>query len=134
MSNELKVSFYLRHKEEKKDGTVPIMGRIPIEKSMAQFSAKCSVAVSIWDTKAARAIGKSKVATELNRTLDMITLAIHTSNKEQVNRIGNATATEVKNAFQGIASGQITLLAYCDRFYEELGARVGVNLTHRSLE
>ena len=27
MSQELKVNFYLRHKEIKKDGSVPIMGR-----------------------------------------------------------------------------------------------------------
>ncbi len=132
MSNELKVSFYLRHKEKKKDGTVPIMGRITIEKSMAQFSAKCSVAVPLWDIKAARAIGKSRVATKLNRALDKITFAIHTSHKDLINRKGSTTATEVKNTFQGIASGQITLLAYCDKFYEELGARVGVNLTPKS--
>ena len=132
MSNELKVSFYLRHKEEKRDGTVPIMGRITIGKSMAQFSAKCNVTVSLWDTKSARAIGKSKVATELNRALDKITLAIHSNHKELLNRKGSVTVVEVKNAFQGIASGQITLLTYCDKFYDELAARVGVNLTPRS--
>lgn len=43
MSEELKVSFYLRHKEVKKDGTAPIMGRTSIGKQMAQFSAKLSV-------------------------------------------------------------------------------------------
>ena len=72
MSQELKVNFYLRHKEMKQDGTVPIMGRVTIDKQMAQFSAKLSVAVSLWDTKSSRAIGKSKVATNLNRTLDKI--------------------------------------------------------------
>ncbi|MFI3306232.1 MAG: hypothetical protein R3Y68_06945 [Rikenellaceae bacterium] len=30
MSNELKLGFYLRHKEIKSDGTVPIMGRISV--------------------------------------------------------------------------------------------------------
>lgn len=47
MGNELKVSFYLRHQEIRKDGTVPIMGRITIGKQMAQFSAKLSVAISL---------------------------------------------------------------------------------------
>ncbi len=126
MSKDLKVSFYLRHKEVKKDGTVPIMGRITIGKSMAQFSAKCSVADKLWDTKAARAIGKSRVATELNKALDKITVAIHTQHKELLIRKNLVTATEVKNAFQGIASGQITLLEYCNKYYKELEARVGV--------
>lgn len=44
-NNGAKVNFYLRHKEIKKDGTVPIMGRITIGKQMAQFSAKLSVAI-----------------------------------------------------------------------------------------
>lgn len=42
---EVKVSFYLKRNEEKADGTVPIPGRIRIEKSMVQFSAKVSVPV-----------------------------------------------------------------------------------------
>lgn len=53
MSQELKVNFYLRHKEIKKDETVPIMGRITIGKQMAQFSAKLSALISLWDIKAA---------------------------------------------------------------------------------
>lgn len=40
---EVKVSFYLKRNEEKADGTVPVLGRIRIGKSMVQFSAKVSV-------------------------------------------------------------------------------------------
>ena len=129
MSTELKVSFYLRHKEEKKDGTVPIMGRITIGKSMAQFSAKCSVLISLWSIKSSRAIGKSRVATELNVTLDKIALSIHNHHKELTTRQGEVVAVEVKNAFQGIAAGQVTLLDYCEDYYKRMSARVGVNLT-----
>ncbi|MFR9533313.1 MAG: site-specific integrase [Rikenellaceae bacterium] len=132
MSKDLKVGFYLRHKEVRRDGSVPIMGRITIGKEMAQFSAKCYVAEKLWDTKSARAIGKSKVATELNQALDRISVAIHTAYKELLDRKDKVTAVEIKNTFQGMASGQITLLQYCDRFYNELSARVGVTLTPRS--
>ena len=132
MSKVLKVSFYLRHKEIRKDGTVPIMGRITIDKEMAQFRAKCYVPENLWDTKSARAKGKSKVATELNTALDKITVAIHTQYKELLNRKGCASASEVKDSFQGLASSQITLLTYCDKYYKELEARVGVNLTPKS--
>ncbi|MFR9496357.1 MAG: site-specific integrase [Rikenellaceae bacterium] len=131
MSKELKVSFYLRHKEVRKDGTIPIMGRITIGKSMAQFRAKCYVAENLWDTKAARALGKSKVATTLNQNLDKINLAIHSHYKELLQRKGEATAAEVKTLFQGVASGQDTLLKYCDLYYERLEARVGIDLSER---
>ncbi len=82
MSKELKVNFYLRHKEVRKDGTVPIMGRITIGREMAQFRTKCYVPENLCDTKSARVIGKSKIATELNCALDKITVAIHTQYKE----------------------------------------------------
>lgn len=134
MSEELKVSFYLRHKEVKKDGTVPIMGRISIGKQMAQFSAKLSVPISLWDIKAARALGKSKVATELNRSLDKIVVSIHASHEELIERKGSATPKEVTIAFQGMASGQESLLDYCDKFHKMMLQRVGINLKVKSCD
>ncbi len=129
MSKKLKVSFYLRHKELRKDGTVPIMGRITIGKTMAQFSAKCYVSEKIWDTKSARAIGKSKIAKELNTSLDRINLSIHTIYDDLLNRKVEVTAFEVKNQFQGIASEQESLMSYCAKFRENLKPRIGINLT-----
>ena len=132
MSKELKVHYYLRHKEVKSDGTAPIMGRITIGKSMVQFSAKCSVQVSLWDTKSARATGKSKAATELNRELDKINLSIHSHYKELLAKKEDISAEEVKNAFQGIASEQETLIGYCNRYNHQLSARIGINITLES--
>lgn len=132
MSNELKVSFYLKRNEVKSDGTVPITGRITVGKSMAQFSAKCSVQVSLWDTQSGRAIGKSKTATELNRALEKINLSIHTHYKELLAKKEKTTAVEVKNAFQGIASEQETLISSCDKYESMLSQRVGVTITLES--
>ncbi len=132
MSKELKVHYYLRHKEVKSDGTTPIMGRITIGKSMVQFSAKCSVQVSLWDTKSARATGKSKAATGLNRELDKISLSIHSRCKELLAKKEEISAEEVKNAFQGIASEQETLIGYCNRYNHQLAARIGINITLES--
>ena len=132
ISKELKVHYYLRHKEVKGDGATPIMGRITIGKSMVQFSAKCSVQVSLWDTKSARATGKSKAAAELNRKLDKISLSIHSHYKELLAKKENVSPEEVKNAFQGIASEQETLIGYCNRYNHQLTARIGVNITLES--
>ena len=132
MSQELKVHYYLRHKELKNDGSAPIMGRITIGKSMVQFSAKCSVQVSLWDTKSARATGNSKVAAELNRILDQTTLSIHSHYKDLLAKKEKVSAEEVKNAFQGIVSGQETLIGYCDKYDKMLAARIGVNMTLES--
>ena len=128
MSTELKLSFYLRAKEIRKDGTVPIMGRIRIGKSMAQFSAKCYVTEKIWDTKSARAIGKSKIAKELNQSLDRISVLVHTHYDNLKEKSGDVTAEQVKSLFQGIASEQESLLLFADKFLERQKLRVGINL------
>lgn len=132
MSNGLKVNFYLKRGEVKSDGTVPITGRISVGKSMAQFSAKCSIQVSLWDTQSGRAVGKSKVATDLNRALERINLSIHSHYTELLAKKENITAIEIKNAFQGIASQQKTLISSCDKYESMLSLRVGVNITLES--
>ncbi|KAA6348334.1 Tyrosine recombinase XerC [termite gut metagenome] len=124
---EVKVSFYLKRNEEKADGTVPILGRIRIEKSMVQFSAKVYVPVSLWDTTSGRAIGKSKTALSINATLDKTCVAIHSAYRELSLKNNNVSALEVKNAFQGIASEQDTLVKYFEAHNEKFLQNVGVN-------
>ena len=125
--SEVKVSFYLKRKEEKADGTVPVLGRIRIGKSMVQFSAKVSVPVSLWDTKAGRAVGKSQNALSVNASLDKICVAIHSAYKELSSRKENISAQDVKNAFQGIASQQDTLVKYFEAHNENYKKNVGIN-------
>jgi hypothetical protein len=73
MNNELKVSFYLKRESrlEKADSgenvAYPIIGKIIIGNSIAQFSTKLKVEERLWNVKSGRAIGKSRVAVELNR-------------------------------------------------------------------
>ncbi|GHT28706.1 hypothetical protein AGMMS49574_03550 [Bacteroidia bacterium] len=96
---EVKVNFYLKRNEEKADGTVPVLGRIRIGKSMVQFSAKVSVPVSLWDTNSGRALGKSKAAISINASLDKICVAIHSACKDLLVKKENVSAGEVKSAF-----------------------------------
>ncbi len=126
---EVKVSFYLKRNEEKTGGTVPILGRIRIGKSMVQFSAKVSVPVSLWDTQSGRATGKSKTATIVNAALDKIRVAVHSAYKDLLAKKENVSAAEVKNAFQGIASEQDTLVKYYESHNEHFLKSVGVNRT-----
>lgn len=124
---EVKVGFYLKRNEEKSDGTIPILGRIRIGKSMVQFSAKVYVPVSLWDTTSGRATGKSKTALSVNTSLDKICVAIHSACRELSLKNNNVSALEVKNAFQGIASEQDTLVKYFEVHNETFLQHVGVN-------
>ena len=51
MKSTFSVIFYLKKQAVKKDGTVPVMGRITVDGTQTQFSSKLSVDPRLWDTK-----------------------------------------------------------------------------------
>lgn len=133
MTNNLKVSFYLKRESrlgkgnDKTDIAYPIIGKIIIGNSIAQFSSKLSVPENLWNIKSGRAIGKSRIAVELNREINKINLLIHSHYKEILQRTGKVSAIEVKNAFQGIATAQKTLLVLFKEMAEEFRQRIGID-------
>lgn len=133
MNNELKVSFYIKRESRlekssaKENVTYPIIGKIIIGNSIAQFSSKLFVPENLWNVKSGRAIGKSRIAVELNREINKINLLIHSHYKEILHRTGKVTAVEVKNAFQGIATAQKTLLVHFKDMAEEFRKRIGID-------
>lgn len=133
MNNELKVSFYLKREgnteriETKPDAIFSIVGKIIIGNTIAQFGSKLKIEERLWGVKSGRAIGKSRVAVELNREIDKINLSIHTHYKGILKRTGKVTAIEVKNAFQGIATAQKTLLVLFGEMMEDFKGRIGID-------
>lgn len=133
MNNNLKVSFYLKREGKStasptnSEAVYPIVGKIIVDNSIAQFSSKLSVPEHLWNVKSGRAIGKSRVAVELNREINIINLSIHSHYKEILERTGKVKAIEVKNAFQGVASSQTTLLVLFRQMMQEFKARIGID-------
>jgi len=126
MNNELKVSFYLK-RECTSDKIYPIVGKIVIGRTIAQFGSKLKIEESLWNVKSGRAIGKSLIATELNREINSLNLLIHTHYKSILERTGKVTASDVKHAFQGIASNQKTLLILFEEVMQEFHSRIGID-------
>lgn len=125
--NELKVTFYLKKNETRADGTVPVLGRIRIGKSMVQFSAKVYVQEKLWDIQSGRAKGKSRAAVNANAELDKLCVAIHSAYKDLQLKNDNILAVDVKNSFQGISSEQDTLVKHYEYLNEKFYKKVGVN-------
>ncbi|KAA6330316.1 hypothetical protein EZS27_020970 [termite gut metagenome] len=75
MNNELKVAFYLKREsrlEKRNNGediAYPIIGKIIIGNSIAQFGTKLKVEEHLWNVKSGQAIDKSRVAVELIKVL-----------------------------------------------------------------
>jgi len=128
----LKVSFYLKKNVSRK-GLCPVMGRITIGNDMVQFSCKLDADPSLWDAHAGRVTGKSHHAQKVNCEIDKINVAVNARYREIVSIRGQATANDVKNAFQGNAGSQETLLKVFREHNEAFEKKVGVNRAEKTL-
>ena len=125
MNNELKVLFYLHKSRKTTTGDCPVMGRLTIGSSEAQFSCKMTAPLKLWVS--GRAVGKNAEATAINQKLDRIKYLIADSYKELSAVSDRVTARQVKTRFQGIATGRMGLVRYFEEYIEEFSKRVGVN-------
>ena len=119
-----KTVFYVNGSKER-NGIVPIMGRVTINGTIAQFSCKQSVTKAIWDAKGNRATGKSKEAKEVNFALDNIKAQIAKHYQRLSDREAFVTAEMVRNAYQGIGTEYETLLRAFDKENAAFAKRVG---------
>ena len=121
-----KVLFYVNGSKEK-NGIVPIMGRVTINGSAAQFSCKQTIPKTLWDVKGNRAKGKSAEAREINLALDNIKAQIIKHYQRISDREAYVTAEMVRNAYQGIGSEYETLLGAFDKDNITFQKRVGTD-------
>ncbi|MDH6357064.1 site-specific integrase [Parabacteroides sp. PF5-9] len=130
---KFKVLLYLKKSSPDKSGKTPIMGRITVGQSMAQFSSKLSCTPSLWNPRASRLDGKSHEAVATNAKLDKLLLAVNEAYDTLIERKQPFDAEAVKNLFQGGMATQMTLMRLFDRHIEEVKARVGIDVSHRTL-
>ncbi|MFQ9996851.1 MAG: Arm DNA-binding domain-containing protein, partial [Hoylesella buccalis] len=65
-TEKMKVLLYLKKSGKDKQGKAPIMGRITLGRSIAQFSCKLSCDIVLWSPRESRLRGKSREAVEVN--------------------------------------------------------------------
>ena len=124
MRSTFSVIFYLKKDKVKKDGTAPIMGRITVDGTQAQFSCKLSIDSDLWGIKGGRAVGKSVTARETNWMLDKLRAAITRHYQEIMERDSFVTAEKVRNAFLGLEYRRQTLIKAYDLFLEDYVKKV----------
>ena len=124
---KFKVLLYLKKSGTDKSGKAPIMGRITVNRTMAQFGCKLSCRPELWNARESRLDGKSREAVETNAKLDKLLLAVNAAFDTLVERGQDFDATAVKDLFQGSMDTQMTLLRMTDRICEDLKARIGID-------
>lgn len=111
---KFKVLLYLKKSGLDKSGKAPIMGRITVNRTMAQFSCKLSCTPGLWNPRESRLNGKSREAVEINAKIDKLLLDINAAFDSLLERKGDFDAASVKDAFQGSMKTQMTLMKMLD--------------------
>lgn len=109
-----------------------IMGRITVNRTMAQFSCKLSCSPSLWNPRASRLVGKSKEAVETNKDIGQLLLSIQKAFDVLVEKRTDFEAKDVKEALQGSVKTQTTLLSFVDEHISELSTHEGIDMSKRS--
>ena len=124
---KFKVLLYLKKSGLDKNGKAPIMGRITLNRTMAQFGCKLSCTPKLWNPRESRLDGKSKEAVEVNAKIDKLLLAINSAYESLVERKTDFDAKAIKNLFQCSADTQMTLLKQLDAIIADIESRIGID-------
>ena len=109
-TEKMKVLLYLKKSGKDKQGKAPIMGRITLGKSIAQFSCKLSCNPDLWNPRESRMDGKSREAVEVNGKLDSLVLSIQSAYQTLLSKGQAFTATDIKEQFQGSVQSRCMLI------------------------
>ena len=129
----MKVLLYLKKSSRDRSGKAPIMGRITLGRSIAQFSCKLSCNSDLWNPRESRMNGKSREAVEVNGRLDNLLLAVQASYQSLLAKGSPFDAIDIKEHFQGSIQSRTMLLERFDGLIEDMKDRVGVDIKENSL-
>ena len=129
----MKVLLYLKKGTRDRSGKAPIMGRITLGRSIAQFSCKLFCNPDLWNPRESRVDGKSREAVEVNARLDNLLLAVQASYQSLLAKGSPFDATDIKEDFQGSIQSRTMLLERFDGLIEEVKDHVGVDIKENSL-
>ena len=124
---KFKVLLYLKKSGLDKSGKAPIMGRITVNRTMAQFGCKLSCTPELWNPRESRLNGKSREAVETNAKIEKLLLAINTAFDNLVERKIDFDAADVKDLFQGSMETQMTLIRMTGAVCDDIKARIGID-------
>ena len=129
----MKVLLYLKKSSRDRSGKTPIMGRITLGRSIAQFSCKLFCNPDLWNPRESRMDGKSREAVEVNGRLDNLLLAVQSSHQSLLAKGSPFDATDIKEHFQGSVQSRTMLLERFDGLIEDMEEHVGIDIKRESM-
>ena len=125
---KMKVLLYLKKSDLDKSGKAPIMGRITLGRSIAQFSCKFSCNPDLWNPRESRMDGKSREAVEINGKLENLLLSVQSAYQSLLSKGCPFDAADVKELFQGSVQTRCMLIERLDMLIKEKESHVGIDI------
>ncbi len=125
---KMKVLLYLKKSGLDKSGKAPIMGRITIGRSIAQFSCKLSCNPDLWNPRESRMDGKSREAVEINGKLENLLLSVQSAYQSLLSKGCPFDAADVKELFQGSVQTRCMLIERLDMLIKEKESHIGIDI------
>ena len=132
-TEKMKVLLYLKKSGLDKSGKAPIMGRITIGRSIAQFSCKLSCNPNLWNPRESRMDGKSREAVEINGRLENLLLSVQSAYQSLLSKGCPFDATDVKAQFQGNMQTRCMLIERLDMLIREKESHIGIDFRKESM-
>ena len=132
-TEKMKVLLYLKKSGIGKSGKAPIMGRITLGRSIAQFSCKLSCNPDLWNSRESRMDGKSCEAVEINGRLENLLLSIQSTYQSLIAKGQPFDATDVKELFQGSVQARCMLIERLDMLIREKESHIGIDIKEESM-
>ena len=123
-----KVLLYLKKIGLDKLGKAPIMGRITLGRSIAQFSCKLSCNPDLWNPRESKMDGKSREAVEINGRLENLLLSIQSAYLSLIAKGQPFDETDVKELFQGSVQARCRLIERLDMLIREKESHIGIDI------
>ena len=120
--------LYLKKSGFDKLGKAPIMGRITIGRSIAQFSCKLFCNPNLWNPRESRMDGKIREAVEMNVRLENLLLSIQSAYQSLLTIGQSFDATNVKEQFQDSIHIRRILIERLDMFIREKESHIGIDI------
>ena len=132
-TEKMKVLLYLKKSGLDKSGKAPIMGRITLGRSIAQFSCKLSCNPDLWNPRESRMGGKSREAVEVNGRLESLLLSVQATYQSLLSKGCPFDATDIKVEFQGSIQSKCMLIERMDRLIKEKENHIGIDIKGQSI-
>ena len=132
-TEKMKVLLYLKKSGLDKSGRAPIMGRITIGHSIAQFSCKLSCDPDLWNPRESRMDGKSREAVEINGGLENLLLSVQSAYQSLFSKGCSFDAIDIKEQFQGSVQTRCMLIERLDMLIKEKENHVGIDIKEGSI-